>query len=357
MSPLERIRRELLRLRNRFRPAAPVRLEVTDRPGTKYGDFAASGVITIPRTPLFEKTDVFFTMGSCFAEEIRIALTSRRIACVPSYRNIRFDPAEAIVDTLPGREHMNFYNTFTVRLQIEQLLGLWEQGADDWWKIRKRPAAPWGPVCFQDPYRRLILAKSPEILARTIGEVNAEMRRGFDAATAFIFTFGMTEVFVNRATGKVASQKPLYGGGGGSDETTLHVSTFQENLDNVLAIVDMIQERKPGVPIVLTVSPVALSRTFQDADVVTINSESKSILRAVLGQVCRERQNVHYLPSFEFVTYGGLDRSYKADRRHVKRPVVDQIVEHFFQAYFSGPVPDAVPAPKTPVDAEREAAE
>ena len=63
-------------------------------------------------------------MGSCFAEEIRVALTNRQIACVPRYREISFDPARAVVDTLPEREHMNFYNTFTVRLQIEQALGL-----------------------------------------------------------------------------------------------------------------------------------------------------------------------------------------------------------------------------------------
>jgi hypothetical protein len=118
-------------------------------------------------------------------------------------------------------------------------------------------------------------------------------------------------------------------------ETTIHVSTFQENFDNVCAIVDLIRSRKPAAPIVLTVSPVALERTFQEGcDIVTVNTESKSILRAVLGQVSRERENVIYLPSFEFVTSLGYERAYELDRRHVRRPVVDEIIDRFFAAFF-----------------------
>jgi hypothetical protein len=282
---------------------------------------------------LFSPSDVFFTMGSCFAEEIRIALTQRRIACVPRYRDIAFDPAVAIVDTLPEREHMNFYNTFTVRLQLEQMLGRWEQSPDDYWTV-KRARAPWGSTGYQDPYRRLIMARTPEVLLSTIASVNRVMREGFEVATAFIFTFGMTEVFINRKSGKVAAQKPAYAGGGGENETTLHVSTFEENLENVLAVVDLVRTGKPLAPIVLTVSPVSLSRTFQACDVVTVNTESKSILRAVLGQVVRERENVIYLPSFEFVTARGFERAYEPDRRHVRRPVVAEIIDQFFLAFF-----------------------
>ncbi|TIS38331.1 GSCFA domain-containing protein [Mesorhizobium sp.] len=291
---------------------------------TKYDDFVSSGTVTIRKTSIFTSDDIFFTMGSCFAPEIRRALTSRQIACVPSYRNISFDPTQAIVDELPRQEHMNFYNTFTV---------LWDQAHDDWWQVKKR--APWGPICFQDPYRRGIFAKSPQVLRKVIERINGEMRVGFDAATAFIFTFGMTEVFINKSSGKAAAQKPLYRGGGGMQETTLHVSGFQENYANVMATVDMVRQHKPDAPIILTVSPVALARTFQDMDVVTASTEGKSVLRAVLGQVCRERDNVHYLPSFELVTYGGLARSYREDLRHVKKSVVEEIVEQFFNAYFS----------------------
>ncbi|RWP61690.1 GSCFA domain-containing protein [Mesorhizobium sp.] len=93
----------------------------------------------------------------------------------------------------------------------------------------------------------------------------------------------MTEVFINKASGKVAAQKPLYRGGGGMQETTLHISSFQENYANVMATVDMVRQHKSDAPIILTVSPVALAWTFQGADVVTANTEGRSVLRAVLG--------------------------------------------------------------------------
>jgi GSCFA family len=323
-------------VRRLIAPSHIVRLTASDRANAKFAEFAKGGAITIRRQPVFSRSDVFFTMGSCFAEEIRNALTNRRIACVPRYRDIIFDPATAKVDTLPDREHMNFYNTFTVRLQIEQLLGLWQQPSDDFWTVKRTKKLRWGTTGYQDPYRRLTFAQTPQLLAVTVAEINRAMREGFEAATAFIFTFGMTEVFINRASGKVAAQKPLYGGGGGEMETTLHASTFQENLDNVLATIDLVRSRKPKAPIVLTVSPVALERTFQEGcDIVTVNTESKSILRAVLGQVSRERENIIYLPSFEFVTASGYERAYEPDRRHVLQPVVGEIIDQFFAAFFS----------------------
>lgn len=339
MSVFNRIKRKWSRF---ARARTPVHLSATERPSVKYGDFVGTKSITIPKQGIFNSDDIFFTMGSCFAAEIRSGLARRGLQCVPAYRNIDFDPAVAIVDELPpieemipSREHMNFYNTFTVRLQIEQLLGLWKQASDDHWVTKRKPAPPWGPVSYQDPYRRLILTKTPEILNEVLASINREMRSGFDAATAFIFTFGMTEVFVNKATGKVAAQKPLYGGAGGEAETYMHVSTFAENYENVSAIVDMIRERKPDSPIILTVSPVPLARTFQDADIAVVNTESKCLLRAVLGQICREQPNVYYLPSYEAVALGGVSENFRDDGRHVKRAVVDKIVGEFFTGYFT----------------------
>jgi len=330
----KRIKAEWKRFLRRNGVPPVITLKSSGAPAAKFDHYVRSDQITFPRRSIFTSDDIFFAMGSCFAEEIRIALTAKGIDCVPRYRNISFDPNEAAVDELPDREHMNFYNSFTVRQQLEQILGLWEQPKDDWWKINIRQnVPPWGAECYQDPYRRLILAKSPEALRSVVDKVNAEIRSGFDAATAFIFTFGMTEVFVNRTTGKVTAQKPLYKGAGGEAETTMHVSTFAENYENVSQIVQMIRERKPDAPIILTVSPVPLARTFQDADVVTVNTESKSILRAVLGQVCREHSGVHYLPSYELVTLQGTS-SFEGDRRHVKREVVRGIVDAFFEGWF-----------------------
>ena len=159
------------------------------------------------------------------------------------------------------------------------------------------------------------------------------MCSAFEEATAFVFTFGMTEVFVDRKSGKFVGQKPAYGGGGGLIETSLHQSTFEENLDNVRAIIRLIRERKQHeVPIIMSVSPVPLSRTFGSDDVVVASCEGKSILRAVLSQIKREFPETRYFPSYEFVNALGPP-AYKDDQRHVANEIIGDIMTGFFACY------------------------
>jgi hypothetical protein len=311
------------------------RIVAADAPNDKFQHFAQTRTITIPRQPLLSSQDIIFTMGSCFAEEIRTALTARGQACVPRYRRIAFDPTMALVDTVPKIEHMNFYNTFAIRQQFEQMFGLWTQEPDDYWVVQRFPPkiVSWTKrPNYQDPYRRLVIAQSPEMLWTMVTRIVDEMRRAFEEATAFIFTFGMTEVFINRRSGRVAAQKPGYAGGGGLEEATRHDSTFGENLENVRSLIRMIRARKPGAPIIMSVSPVPLARTFGPLDIVTASFEGKSILRAVLGQVVREFEGVAYLPSYEYVTMLG-ETGQRDDLRHVHKETVATIVAAFFDAF------------------------
>ena len=73
----------------------------------------------------------------------------------------------------------------------------------------------------------------------------------------------------------------------------------------------------------LTVSPVTLEATATDNDVVVANLESKSLLRAVAGQVSREFDNVHYFPSYELAMYYDI---FEEDGRHVTREAVARII-------------------------------
>ncbi|GEL44634.1 hypothetical protein MEX01_52250 [Methylorubrum extorquens] len=316
---------------------SPLSLQAVDRANDRYPQFVSKRTITIPKQKLLSSNDVVFTMGSCFAEEIRRAMAARGQTCVPHYKRIAFDPAAVIVDTLPEREHMNFYNAFSICQQIEELLGLWEPDEDDYWKIGQLSVKimPWvGAPNYQDPYRRLIVARTPELLLSTRRAVVAEMRRAFEEATAFIFTFGMTEVFRSNRSGKIVAQKPAYAGGGGLAETSRYDSTFSENLETVRRIVDLIRREKPGAPIILSVSPVPLARTFSPSDVVTASLEGKSILRAVLGQIVRDYDAVGYLPSYEYVMMQGATAYRQDDLRHVSPAHVEHIVDAFFAAFY-----------------------
>jgi hypothetical protein len=84
--------------------------------------------------------------------------------------------------------------------------------------------------------------------------------------------------------------------------------------------------RFPERKVIITVSPVALSRTFSDSDVITANTESNSILRAVAGALSRAFPNVIYWPSYEIALAQDV---YEEDGRHVTREGVEQIVNQF----------------------------
>lgn len=310
-------------------------LRATASPNQKYATAVSEKQITFPVVRLIDRDDIVFTMGSCFAEEIRRHLQNAGFTCAPRYRRIQFDPDRISIDTLPDKEHMNFYNTFTVLQQLQQITGQWTQDRNDFWlapKVSKKVVTWEERPLYQDPYKRLVLAKTLEELHLAVDLVNAEMRSSFEEATAFVFTFGMAEVFRNKLNGKIVCQKPSYAGGGGLAETVYHQSTVAENIESLRSIVRLIRERKPDAPIFMSVSPVPLERTFGPSDIIVANYEGKSILRAAVGQVAREFEKVFYVPSFEYVSSMGL-RAFRQDGRHVLPEVVEKIISAFVQAH------------------------
>jgi hypothetical protein len=182
-------------------------------------------------------------------------------------------------------------------------------------------------------YRRMVFADAEDSYAAVVMELDRVLREGFDAADHFVFTFGMTEIFINRVSGKVANQKPGYGYGGGKNETDYHRAGFAENLAAVLRLVDLITAQKPDARIFMTVSPVPLKLTFSRDDIFVANTLSKSTLRAVLGEVSALRRNVTYFPSYEAVLAEGHG-AWEKDGRHVRRPLVEAITRNFVESFF-----------------------
>jgi hypothetical protein len=72
--------------------------------------------------------------------------------------------------------------------------------------------------------------------------------------------------------------------------------------------------------ILLTVSPVPLTKTFTNEDAVVANSYSKSVLRVCAQELKERHPEVDYFPSFEIVSSCGLD-SFKEDNIHVRLPL------------------------------------
>lgn len=316
-----------------------------DRPNKKWEALFESRTLTLPLNQMFTKEDSFFTIGSCFAEEVRKALSGQGVVCLPQYSKVVFDSDHAIVDTLPLREHMNFYNTFSIAQEIARAAGAWEQEPLDHWTLTSRRIVGGKLVrsedrndrVFQDPYRRLVFADSVELLYDITSRISDIFRVGLTQCSVLIITLGMTEVFKKKDNGKVCNQVPVYGGGGGLRETEFYKSTYEDNLVNMRATLNSFKAINPTARVILSVSPVPLHRSFGTNDIFVNNYASKCTLRAVAEQICDEYPWVSYFPSFEAVWNIGSAAYQERDLLHVKPTVVESIMKAFLGSFFKRP--------------------
>ncbi|HVU21250.1 MAG TPA: GSCFA domain-containing protein [Rhizomicrobium sp.] len=281
----------------------------------------------------FIKPDTkFFAMGSCFAVEIRRALRERGRAVYPDYPSMKFDPSTQMAAKLPERDNINHYDIFVIRQEIERAVarGRWKEG--DFWSIassRLTRDKHW-PRTFQDPHRRQVYASSMAALVDLSDRVSATIDDGLANADVIILTLGLTECWRVKQSGYYAALGP----DSEADELfqllEFRPTTFAENYENLSATLDCLACAYPEKKIVVTVSPVGLIRTWTDEDIVRANLHSKSTLRAVVGQICRERPHIIYWPSYEFAAKGDI---FLPDGLHVRPDAVERIVEAFLSVH------------------------
>jgi GSCFA family len=90
----------------------------------------------------------------------------------------------------------------------------------------------------------------------------------------------------------------------------------------------------PAAHLILTVSPVPLGSTFAPGlDHAIANTESKSILRAVAGELVRKDDHVHYFHSYELVMHASRGEVFLDDGRHVRPEYVAGIMQDFEKAF------------------------
>ena len=255
----------------------------------------------VPAEPLLEASDSVVTMGSCFAEELRDHLSARGFASgnfwIPSGLNNTF----AILDFI------------------------------SWCVTGTDSGAGFRYDRFDDGEIRQWL---PE------GKRGRYEQRLADAG-AFVFTFGLSEVWQDRETGGVfwrGIPEKIFD----ADRHVFRLTTVEENEQNIARIVELIRSVNADAPIVMTLSPVPLMATFRGQSCITADAVSKSVLRVAIDLVeSRKLPNVWYWPSFEVVRWAGGHLPYPAygipDRRarHVTRYLVAEIIDAFVEAFYT----------------------
>lgn len=270
------------------------------------------------------------TAGSCFAQNIGRYIRPSALHLVDVE-----PPPDKMPDRVAERFGYGLYsarygNIYTAR-QLRQLLedaiagrvhdaAIWQR--DGRWFDAMRPN------CEPDGF-----ADIAELRAHRLDHL-ARVRSIFEQADVFVFTLGLTETWAHRTSGIVFPTAPGVIAGKFDPELyefcNLGMADTLEDLDHAIRLM---HELAPGLNILLTVSPVPLTATASGQHVLTATSYSKSVLRAVAGEVAALDPRIDYFPSYEMVTGTPFAAdSYGANLRSVTPERVADVMGVFFAA-------------------------
>jgi len=276
-------------------------------------------------------TDPIATAGSCFAQHIAKHLRSH------SYTVIDVEPAppgvsaETAIKWGYGIYSARYGNIYVVR----QLLQLAREAFGEFtptnaiWEKDGR---------FYDALRPSVEPRGLESAEAVALHRHAHLRhvaKIFKRAKVLIFTLGLTESWIHQEAGTVYPTAP--GTIAGSYDSTIYAFknfTHSEILDDFLTLRSFLQERNPELKFLLTVSPVPLTATASGHHVLAATTYSKSVLRAVAGELYERFDDVDYFPSYELIT-SPLSRGkfYEPNLRSVTSEGVEAVMRAFFRSH------------------------
>jgi GSCFA family. len=268
------------------------------------------------------------TYGSCFAQHIGNALKSRGFDWMISER------------APPGMSEANAkkfnYNVFTSRtgnIYTTTLLRQWTSWAlghaeapEEFWEKDGRFYDPFRPAAEDDGF------ESIDEVRRTRRVTIDAFRRSITDSQVFVFTLGLTESWINAAEGYEYPMCP--GTVAGDFDESLHKfvnEDFRQVRDGLISSIEMMREANRKLRFLLTVSPVPLTATASDKHVLVATMYSKSVLRAVAGQLASTAAYIDYFPSYEIINSPVFKGAFFGpNQRNVTSYGVNFVMDHFF---------------------------
>jgi hypothetical protein len=291
------------------------------------------------------------TAGSCFAQHIARTLQDE---------GLNYHVTEPGPDHLDGAARTEKgYGVFSARYgniyTARQLLQLFRRAFGRFGSRHSAWAARRGSG-WLDPFRPNIgeTFASPEAVAEDRARHLAAVREMFTTTDIFVFTMGLTEAWVDRDDGTVFGVAPGVVARD-VDAATIGFQNFgpSETLADMVSFLTEFRAVNPAARVILTVSPVPLIATWSDTDVLSATTWSKSVLRAVAGEMERDFAQVTYFPSYEIIT-GNFNRgAYFEDDLRSVRP---EGVAHVMRVFKDSLVGAEPSAPLAEQEAETDAA-
>ena len=299
---------------------------------TAVAEPGPDGIVGIAdcRRPL-KREDRIATAGSCFAQHIARRLHAR------GFNYLDVEPAPRLLSAedrmrfgygLFSARYGNIYTTTQLRQLIDRASGRFVPAERTWHKDGR----------WYDPFRPSIepngFASEEEAIVSQAAHLRAVIRL-LRQTDVFIFTLGLTEAWRSREDGAIYPICPGIIAGTFDPERHEFVNlNHAEVLRDMNVALRMLRKYNPSVRVLLTVSPVPLTATASGSHVLTATTHSKSVLRAVAGQLTTTYDWVDYFPSYELVTAPVFrGRAYETNMRSVREAGVDFVMDTFFREF------------------------
>ncbi len=275
----------------------------------------------------------FATFGSCFAQHISAALSARGMNWFNAEPAPRRTPAEMARRFNYGVFSARTGNVYTAA-QLRYLVDL----ADG--SIAIDAAEAWTEPEAKEPRHRDSLrpaieprgfASIEELLLSRASMVRA-FRRAIADADVFVFTLGLTEGWSNVRTGQPYPMCPgTVAGRFDPERHAFSPARYRDIVGDLQAAFAGMRALNPRIRILLTVSPVPLTATASGGHVLKATVYSKSVLRAVAGDLAADADWVDYFPSYEIVA-GAPARAmfFEPNLRSVSPQGVSFVMSQFF---------------------------
>jgi len=328
--------------------------------GLKPNRFWRTGVseahpLTVP--DLYQKkfaiaaSDKIATAGSCFAQHVANYLRTNGFSVVDFEPSPVFLSPETAKEFGYGIYSARYGNIYTVRqlLQLARDAGKGTVDALNVWTKGDR---------FYDALRPNIEPNgfdSPEEVMALREQHLIKVKKLFRRMSVFIFTLGLTEAWVDTRTGRVFPTAP--GTIAGDFDPSIYEFknfSYDEIHADFAEFLDLVSARNRDLKIILTVSPVPLTATATDNHVLIATTYSKSVLRAVAGNLADTYPNVDYFPSYEMIA-SPWSRGffYESNMRAVNSGGVAAVMRVFFDQHGTCEIPVAEEARSEEAASER----
>lgn len=273
------------------------------------------------------------TSGSCFAQHIGRYMRASGFAIMdvePAPERLAKESHADFGYSIYSARYGNVYTTRQLLQLAQEAFGLRETRTEVWEKNGR----------YYDPIRPTIETKglsNPEAVLAHRKRHLERVRQMFLDMDLLIFTLGLTETWIDKQDGTVYPVCPGVIAGSFDDARYEFKNlTYNEVLEDFLSLMEILEQERgdKSLRYLLTVSPVPLTATASGKNVQVSTVYSKSVLRAVAGDIANRFEHVDYFPSYEIVTSPWSGKCfYEPNMRSIDPGGVEQIMQLFLQVH------------------------